>query len=224
MSLRVPDRQKGLFLFFLTSSITDPYMSTYIKAYGRRGRIVNFLTTRGAVRLLLILVLPVGVVSWAVPAVATHEDCTHFTGDSGHQIVGTNGADHCHGNNATEGDMMNGKDGADDLSGRGGNDVVTGDNGHDLLNGDDGQDTIRGKNGNDRMRGYNGADTFNDTGDQGDLDKVCDGPNGDTVYLNDGDGNDIWYVESSIESGDSWTLDNIGDTINYGGGCPISGS
>ncbi len=174
----------------------------------------------GLNRYLLIATALASVLLMSNMALATHEGCTHFIGDSGHQVNGTPGNDHCHGTSSP--DLMNAGDGADDFSGRDGNDFMSGQNGHDLLNGDEGADSIDGGNGHDDIRGYNGHDYLDDYGDTGDIDRICDGPGGDSVRLNDSDNNDTWYTEGGPEVGDSWLVGS--GERNDGSSCPLSGS
>jgi Ca2+-binding RTX toxin-like protein len=158
----------------------------------------------------------------AVPTVARayHEGCNHFYADGAHYVIGNSADNHCHGTDGTSGnDIMGGDTGADELGGAGNGDSITGHNGDDLLAGEDGNDNISGTAHADRLRGGNGGDTLEDRYFASDTDKVCDNAGDDWIYLDDGDGQDIWYTDGGKEAGDQEFL-GPNDTINHGS-CPI---
>lgn len=172
----------------------------------------------GRIALGTVLVGALLLVAAPLPAMAWHEGCDHWQADSGyHYVWGTSSDNHCHGNNVSSpADWLEGLDGSDDLSGREGDDQMSGGNGHDLLNGDGGGDWITGGNGNDRLRGSGGWDDLDERISTDDWDKVCDGTGSDVIKIDDGDGLDIWYAETT---GDLF-YKNQYDQISYAG-CPI---
>lgn len=66
----------------------------------------------------------------------------------------------------------------------------------DEIRGQSDGDDIFGGEGSDTLAGGDGWDKVNDSGDQGDTDKLCDGDGDDIVNTEDNDGNDAIKMTS----------------------------
>lgn len=125
-----------------------------------------------------------------------------------------------------------GEAGNDTLRGGVGDDRLYGGIGDDLLNGGNGDDTLTGDSGTDQLEGGNGNDQL----DGGDGNDVLNGGNGDDLLfggtgvddLAGGNGDDLLDGGTGADTmtgaldGDTYVVDNIGDTVvEYGNGTGI---
>ena len=95
-------------------------------------------------------------------------------------------------------DTLQGLGGNDNLSGGGGNDLLEGGDGNDRLEGELGSDTLLGGFGDDSLISSvnDGGDDFLDGGSGNDTLSVSRlGGRNDTVWLNGGDGNDLFFIQ-----------------------------
>jgi hypothetical protein len=98
----------------------------------------------------------------------------------------------------TNGDIINGFDGADTIRGSSGNDILIGDGGGDLLKGASGGDTLIGGAGKDELKGANGDDTF-----------YFDAKSGKDVIRDFEDGTDMIALPGELFGSVAELLDNI---------------
>ena len=141
---------------------------------------------------------------WKPDVVASDGVAWFFADAAGRDvIVGTNGPDQVEG--STGGDLVCTRDGDDTVNAYGGDDRVWA---------GPGADTVAGHEGDDALKGGPGADTLTDeagpaNGLPADADRLYGGPDGDTINVADGDGDD------TVCSGESISWDGAaGDQVN----------